>query len=72
MKVVCIDNDYGHVYLTIGKIYTTLIDYNNVAVWLGLPDSILIKNDGDHTKFYSRDKFKTLDEIRDEKLDQIL
>lgn len=65
MKVVCIDNrGFNKKYnLTVGKIYDIVSDYG---------ESYLIKNDIGKLIDYANFRFKTLDEIRDRILDDIL
>ena len=77
MKVVCINNtndrfaasevDVGHpLKLTIGKIYTTLNESKDWN-WMG----VKILNDNDQTKFYDRERFQSLDEWRQIKIEKL-
>lgn len=71
MKLICVDNrikgnpeDY-YFNLTIGNSYEIL----------GLSvkrSSFKVKDDFDHVRIFPKDCFKTLDEIRDEKINTIL
>jgi hypothetical protein len=61
MKIKCIDNH--NYYLTIGKIY----DVMNESV-----DVYWIINDLDKIDWYYKDWFKTVAEIRNEKIDKLL
>ena len=69
MKVVCIDNKMinssRRFRLTIGKIYTSL---NKQKDWnLG----ILIENDNGIIRYYDEEMFKSLDEVRQNKLEEL-
>jgi hypothetical protein len=63
MKVVCIDNDNDWFYLTIGKVYEVIIvsDFGYILI-----NDISIKCN------YRKEYFKTLSEIRNEKIDKLL
>lgn len=75
MKVVCIDNSKGayrnYEYkwnsLTVGKIYSVTKTITNALDVCYL----IIDDDGDDLYYFSR-HFKPLEEVRQEKLDQIL
>ena len=77
MKVVCINNindrftasevDVGHpLKLSIGKIYTALNDQKDWN-WMG----VKILNDNGQIKFYDRERFKSLEEWRQIKLNEL-
>ena len=64
MEVVCIDNERGWwKNITIGKVYDVLIIRN---------DSYEIYNDNKNNISYSKDLFKTIPEIRNEKIERLL
>jgi hypothetical protein len=62
MKIKCI-NDGGWEYLTIGKIYEVF--YIDKYYYK-------INNDNGYKHWYSKDWFKTLSEIRNDKIDKLL
>ena len=63
MKVKCINNK-GHLYITIGKTYEVVsIDADG--------DYIIIDDNG-HDWWYQKQYFKTLSEIRNEKIERLL
>jgi hypothetical protein len=63
MKVKCINNDDYSYYLTIGKIYD-VIYFNSIGY--------KIFNDVDYSGLYPKKLFKSLSEIRNEKIDKLL
>ena len=63
MKIKCIDND-RRINLTIGKTYE-IISINTY-------DNYLIIDDADHEDWYRKKLFKSLSEIRAEKIDKLL
>ena len=67
MKVVCIDNTYLSLSLTIGKTYDVLKSGGN---WDELT-SCLINDDKECVAYFGREHFKTVVEIRDEKLKKL-
>jgi hypothetical protein len=64
MKVKCIDNKGNENYLTISKIYDAI--YNNEIIYYH------IQADDGYTSIYRQIYFKTLSEIRNEKIDKLL
>jgi hypothetical protein len=66
MKLICINNNWNG--LSVGKIYQRVSDEESA---LG-PGYYHIYNDNGEPGVYPVDYFKRIDEIRDEKLNQIL
>jgi hypothetical protein len=64
MKVVCINNDgYGGA-LTFGKTYD--------VIYISMTDCYKIINDKSNIDWFYKDWFKSLNEIRMEKIDKLL
>jgi len=64
MEIVCINNSDSHPYLTIGKIYDTDNKFTEYFY--------LIKDDLGCFAYYSRDRFITLAEFRNKRINEIL
>lgn len=64
MRVICVDNDAGHVNLTIGKEY----DAENTGKFA---NSYLVKNDYGFIWIYLKSWFITLEEHRNRKLEEL-
>jgi hypothetical protein len=70
MKVICINNKECGVYsLTIGKLYNVINTYSEYSNKNKLVYIIL--NDDEYFWKYSCDLFKTIDEVRQEKLEDL-
>jgi hypothetical protein len=54
--------------LTTGKYYEVLTEYT----YLGIEKHYFIKNDNGREKYYNAYKFKSLSDVREEKLENIL
>lgn len=71
MKVICINNDKA-VNLTIGKLYQCEIyDLHENGITVERYQYYLVIDDTKSVHVYHELRFKTLDEVREEKLDQI-
>ena len=64
-RIICKNPDYG---LTFGKIYFCSMDKD---FGLSMPNCFLIENDFGSFRFYTRDYFMTIEDGREEKLNQI-
>jgi hypothetical protein len=64
MKVLCIDNSEKEFTLTIGKYYDIIPGSTQSNIYL-------IENDMGHKHHVLKDRFKTLEEVRDEKLNEL-
>ena len=66
MKVICVNNQsiLERLSVTVGKWY----DANDCGM---SPDLILVKNDSDTWCYLDRKNFRTLEEIREDKLKEI-
>jgi hypothetical protein len=62
MKIVCINNRNNEYCLTIGKTYNAFDDDGDYY----------IKDDDNHKWWYSKECFKPLFEIRNDKIDKLL
>lgn len=71
MKVVCIDNrkrgEYEGSHLTLNKIYLVI-----ESVYLLGEHQYKIQNDKLESEYYLALRFKTIEDIRDEKINKIL
>jgi S-adenosylmethionine hydrolase len=64
MKVVCIDNKDLEKYLTISKIYETIVENKH--------GYIIINDNGCLDWWYPKECFKTIIEIRNKKINKLL
>lgn len=62
MNVVCKENINGQFSITIGKSYEVIIDKY----------AYKIMDDNDEYKYYPKEMFKSLSEIRNEKINKLL
>lgn len=62
MNVVCKENINGQLSITIGKSYEVIIDKY----------AYKIMDDNDEYKYYPKEMFKSLSEIRNEKINKLL
>ena len=66
MKVLCVNNKYVELVITVGKLYET----NELVT--NLPDfQYLIKDDKNFWIAMDKEHFKTLDEVREDKLKEL-
>ena len=68
MKVVCIDDAYGKMPLTIGKTYHVYDDSLHVT---DNKPVVCIKDDSGSLNAYYFDRFKLLEEVRNDKLNDL-
>lgn len=63
MKVLCVSNEYVGLCITVGKWYDLIPE--------PFYSSYLIKDDKDRLNYLDRKYFRTLEEIREEKLTEL-
>lgn len=70
MKVICVNNEYVGLSITVGRWYEVGNRFDGMEKFGG-PDTLLIKDDGERWTVMARKKFKTIEEIREEKICQL-
>ena len=71
MKVICVNNEYVGLSLTVGRWYEVGNRFDGMEKFGG-PDTILIKDDGERWTVLDRKYFKTVEEHRDERIEKLL